>query len=51
MQAAETVRRAGRQVQSTAERVEAARASAMLAEERLQAEQRRFDVDSRQRFS
>jgi outer membrane protein TolC len=44
VQAAETVRRAGRQVQSTAERVEAARASAMLAEERMQSEQRRFDV-------
>jgi len=44
VQAAESVRRAGRQVHSTAERVEAARATAMLAEERLQSEQRRFDV-------
>jgi outer membrane protein TolC len=44
VQAAETVRRAGRQVNSTAERVDAARAAATLAEERLQSEQRRFDV-------
>jgi outer membrane protein TolC len=44
VQAAETVRRAGRQVHSTAERVQAARASATLAEERLQSEQRRFEV-------
>ena len=44
VQAAETVRRAGRQVNSTAERVEAARAAATLAEERLQSEQRRFEV-------
>ena len=44
VQAAETVRRAGRQIQSSAERVEAARASAMLAQERLASEQRRFDV-------
>jgi outer membrane protein len=44
VQAAEIVRRAGRQVNSTAERVEAARAAATLAEERLQSEQRRFDV-------
>ena len=44
VQAAESVRRAGRQVHSTAERVEAARATAMLAAERLQSEQRRFDV-------
>jgi HAE1 family hydrophobic/amphiphilic exporter-1 len=42
VQAAETVRRAGRQIHSTAERVEAARAGAALAEERLQSEQRRF---------
>ena len=42
--AAETVRRAGRQVRSTAERVEAARAGASLAQERLDAEQRRFGV-------
>jgi outer membrane protein TolC len=44
VQAAETVRRAGRQIHSTAERVEAARAGATLAEERLTAEQRRYDV-------
>jgi outer membrane protein TolC len=35
---------AGRQVRSTAERVEAARAGASLAQERLDAEQRRFGV-------
>ena len=44
VEAAETVRRAGRQVRSTAERVEAARAGAALAAERLDSEQRRFDV-------
>ena len=44
IQAAETVRRAGRQVRSGAERIEAARASASLAEERLDTEQRRFGV-------
>jgi outer membrane protein TolC len=44
IEAAETVRRAGRQVTSTAERVEAARAGAALAEERLDSEQRRFEV-------
>ena len=44
IEAAETVRRAGRQVRSTAERVEAARAGAALAEERLDSEQRRFNV-------
>ena len=44
VQAAEAVRRAGRQVQSTAERVDAARAGARLAEQRLSAEQRRFEV-------
>jgi outer membrane protein TolC len=44
VQTAETVRRAGRQVHSTMERVEAARASAKLAQERLAAEQRRFEV-------
>jgi outer membrane protein len=44
IEAAETVRRAGRQVRSTAERIEAARASASLAQERLDAEQRRFGV-------
>lgn len=44
IEAAETVRRAGRQVTSTAERVEAARAGASLAQERLDSEQRRFQV-------
>jgi outer membrane protein TolC len=44
LDAAETVRRAGRRIHSTAERVEAARAGAALAQERLQAEQRRFEV-------
>jgi outer membrane protein len=44
IQAAETVRRAGRQIESAAERVDAARAGATLAEERLQAEQRRYEV-------
>jgi outer membrane protein TolC len=41
---AEAVRRAGRQVQSTAERVDAARAGATLAEQRYKDEQRRYDV-------
>ena len=40
IEAAETVRRAGRQVRSTAERIEAARAGASLAQERLDAEQK-----------
>ncbi|HYT65676.1 MAG TPA: efflux RND transporter permease subunit [Vicinamibacterales bacterium] len=44
LQAAETIRRAGRQVQSTAERVDAARAGAELAQQRLEAEQRRYAV-------
>ena len=44
VEAAETVRRAGRQIHSTAERVEAARASATLAQERLESERRRFEV-------
>jgi outer membrane protein TolC len=44
VEAAETVRRAGRQIRSTAERVEAARARAMLAQERLTSEQRRFEA-------
>jgi outer membrane protein len=44
VQTAETVRRAGRQVHSTRERVDAARASARFAQERLDAERRRFDV-------
>ena len=44
LEAAEMVRRAGRQIHSTAERVDAARAGAALAQERLQSEQRRFEV-------
>jgi outer membrane protein len=44
VQAAETVRRAGRQIYSAAERVDAAAAAASLAEQRLNAEQRRYDV-------
>jgi outer membrane protein TolC len=44
VEAAEMVRRAGRRIRSTAERVEAARAGAALAQERLQSEQRRFEV-------
>jgi outer membrane protein len=44
IEAAETVRRAGRQLRSGAERVEAARAGASLAQERLDTEQRRFNV-------
>ena len=44
LEAAETVRRAGRQIQSTAERVDAARAGATLAQQRLDVEQRRYEV-------
>jgi len=44
LEAAETIRQAARQIQSTAERVDAARASATLAEQRLDAEQRRYEV-------
>jgi outer membrane protein TolC len=44
VQAAESVRRAGRQIHSAAERVEAARAGSTLAEQRLEAEQRRYEV-------
>ena len=44
IQAAETIRRAGRQIQSAAERVDAARAGATLAQQRLESEQRRYDV-------
>jgi len=44
IQTAEAVRRAGRQIRSTAERIGAARAGARLAQERLDAEQRRYDV-------
>ncbi|PYR25712.1 MAG: hypothetical protein DMF92_20030 [Acidobacteria bacterium] len=44
LEAAETIRQAGRQIQSAAERVDAARAGATLAEQRLDAEQRRYEV-------
>lgn len=44
VQAAETVRRAGRQIPSAAERVEAARAGATLAQERVDSEQKRFEA-------
>jgi HAE1 family hydrophobic/amphiphilic exporter-1 len=44
LEAAEGVRQAARQLHSTAERIEAARAGAKLAEERVDTEQRRFQV-------
>jgi outer membrane protein len=44
LEAAETVRRAGRQIRSAAERMGAARAGATLARERLEVEQRRYEV-------
>jgi outer membrane protein TolC len=44
LQAAETVRQAGRQIRSTSERIDAARAGATLAQQRLDAEQRRYDA-------
>jgi HAE1 family hydrophobic/amphiphilic exporter-1 len=44
LEAAQTIRRAGRQITSAAERVEAARAGADLAGQRLDAEQRRNAV-------
>src|SRR5215831_12484575 len=44
LDAAESVRQAARQVRSTAERVEAARAGASLAEQRHADEQRRYEV-------
>jgi outer membrane protein len=44
LDAAESIRQAGRQVQSTAERIDAARAGATLASQRLDTEQRRFEV-------
>jgi outer membrane protein TolC len=44
LDAAEAVRQAARQVRSTAERVEAARAGATLAEQRNADEQRRYEV-------
>ena len=44
IQAAETVRKAGRQIHSASQRVDAARAGATLAQERLNVEQRRYEV-------
>jgi outer membrane protein len=44
LQAAETVRQAARQIRSTNERVDAARAAATFAQERFDAEQRRYEV-------
>jgi outer membrane protein len=44
LDAAESIRRAARQVRSTAERVDAAHAGATLAGERLDTEQRRYEV-------
>jgi len=44
LETVETVRRVARQVQSTAERVDSARAAASLAERRTTDEQRRFDA-------
>lgn len=44
LEAAETIRQAARQVHSTLERVDAARAGATFAERRLDTEQRRFDA-------
>jgi HAE1 family hydrophobic/amphiphilic exporter-1 len=41
---AEAIRRAARQVRSTSERIDAARAGATLAEQRFDTEQRRFEV-------
>jgi outer membrane protein len=44
LEAVETIRQAARHIESTAERIDAARAAATLAQERLEAEQRRYDV-------
>ncbi len=44
LQIAETLRQAVRQVHSTAERIEAARAGATVARQRLDVEQRRYEV-------
>jgi outer membrane protein TolC len=44
LQAAESIRQAARQIRSTAERVDAAGAGETLARQRLDAEQRRFEV-------
>ena len=44
LQAAETIRQAGRQIRSNTERVDAAQAGATLAQQRFEAERRRFEV-------
>jgi outer membrane protein TolC len=44
LDAAETVRRADRQIRSAVQRMDAAKAGAALAQERFDAEQRRFEV-------
>jgi len=44
LDAAAAIRQGARQVQSTAERIDAARAGATLAQQRLDTEQRRFEV-------
>jgi outer membrane protein TolC len=44
LQVAETIRQASRQIQSSAERVDAAGAGATLARQRFDAEQRRYEV-------
>ena len=44
LQAAEAIRQTARQIRSTAERIDAARAGATLAEQRVDAEQRRYDA-------
>jgi multidrug efflux pump len=44
LQVAETIRQAARQIRSSAERVDAAKAGATLAEQRFSSEQRRFEV-------
>jgi outer membrane protein len=44
LETAAAIRQAGRQVKSTAERMDAARAGATFADERLEVEQRRFEV-------
>ena len=44
LQIAETLRQSVRQVQSTAERIEAARAGSTVARQRLEVEQRRYEV-------
>ena len=44
LRAAETIRRVGRQVTSTAERIDAARAGERLAQQRLDVERKRFEA-------